>query len=173
MTPKGFRALSVYAKAGLARVLASDCHVCAAFDPATTPAAHQPTYQKFSAIWDTGASGSVITQNVVDVCGLKPITFTKVYHGGGATDLAEVYLVNILLLNNVQVHTIQATKLNINGADVLIGMDIITLGDLTISNIGRTVMSFRIPSLGAVDYVAQTKQHKAAGPGKKSSRHRR
>jgi hypothetical protein len=106
MTPKEFRALSIYAQAGLARVLASDCHVSAAFDPATTPAARQPTRQKFSAIWDTGASGSVITQNVVDACGLKPITFTKVYHGGGATDLAEVYLVNILLLNNVQIHTL-------------------------------------------------------------------
>lgn len=172
MTPKEFRALSLYADR-IARVLASDCYVCSAFDPTSTPLAQQPARQKFSAIWDTGASGSAITQNVVNACGLKPITYTKVYHGGGATDLAEVYLVNILLPNNVQVHTIQVTKLNINGADVLIGMDIITLGDLTISNVGRTVMSFRVPSLGAVDYVAQTKQHGAAGPGKKTKTRRR
>ena len=36
---------------------------------------------------------------------------------------------------------------------MLIGMDIITLGDFAITNLnGQTVMSFRLPSSGRIDF---------------------
>ncbi len=42
------------------------------------------------------------------------------------------------------------------GADVLIGMDIITQGDVAITNLGgNTVFSFRIPSQKQVDFVQE------------------
>ena len=43
------------------------------------------------------------------------------------------------------------------GPDVLLGMDIITIGDFSITNqAGNTVFSFRVPSQHTIDYVAET-----------------
>jgi len=40
--------------------------------------------------------------------------------------------------------------------DIIIGMDIMTQGDLALTNLeGRTVFSFRIPSLHTVDFEAE------------------
>ena len=43
--------------------------------------------------------------------------------------------------------------------DVLIGMDIITLGDFAITNFGgKTVMSYRYPSVCTIDFAKEDKQ---------------
>lgn len=41
------------------------------------------------------------------------------------------------------------------GAGILIGMDIIGMGDLSVfTELGKTVMTFRTPSIGGEDFVA-------------------
>ena len=48
--------------------------------------------------------------------------------------------------------------------DVLIGMDIITLGDFAVTNRdGITVMSFRTPAQGRIDYVKHINQVQGTG----------
>jgi hypothetical protein len=43
-------------------------------------------------------------------------------------------------------------------ADILIGMDIITLGDFAVSNFeGVTKFSFRVPSLSHIDFVVDVR----------------
>lgn len=103
-----FRGLTVTSKRGLLRVLISECRACAAFDPTKTPSSKQPKYKTFKAIWDTGATHSVITQAVVDECGLKA-TGMKEVHGVLSTDVAETFLVNLLLPNAVQVVGVDVT----------------------------------------------------------------
>ncbi|MBM3404783.1 MAG: hypothetical protein FJY10_07835 [Bacteroidetes bacterium] len=45
--------------------------------------------------------------------------------------------------------------------ECLLGMDIINMGDLAITNYqGKTVYSFRIPSVQAIDFVEETKKLK-------------
>ena len=39
--------------------------------------------KQFNVIWDTGATSSVITQNIVDECGLQAIGMTKVQRVSG------------------------------------------------------------------------------------------
>ena len=40
------------------------------------------------------------------------------------------------------------------GADVLIGMDIMKIGDFAVTNHnGRTVFSFKVPSMESIDFV--------------------
>lgn len=114
----------------------------------------------FAGIWDTGASASAISQKVVDTCGLSPTGMTKVQTAAGVED-AETYLVNIALPNSVGFAMLQVTKANLGDLnDVLIGMDIISQGDFSITNKdGNTVFSFRIPSAHTVDFV---KEHKEA-----------
>jgi hypothetical protein len=41
-------------------------------------------------------------------------------------------------------------------ADILIGMDIITIGDFSITNVDKkTVFTFRFPSIKTIDYVEE------------------
>jgi len=135
-------------------VLMSPVAIAKAYDPANPP--KDQTHKKFDAIWDTGATNTVITGKVVQECGLRPIGMTKVHHGGGE-DEANTYLVNIGLPNRVMVCNIKATELKLVGrADVLIGMDIIGQGDFAVTNKDHeTVFSFRIPSVECIDFVKQ------------------
>lgn len=137
------------------RQLQTSCRIAAAFDPAAPPP--HPPFHEFQAIWDTGATNSVITQRVVDACGLQPIGLTRV-HGVDSDKESERYLVNVGLPNMVAVQGVNVTKgaLPAGTFDVLIGMDIITIGDFAITNVGgETVFSFRFPSEKLIDFVEQ------------------
>ena len=77
----------------------------------------------FEAIWDTGATNSVISQNVVDACGLVPIGMTQV-QGVNSTDTVPKYLVNIRAPSGVGFASVDVTWGKLAGdIDVLIGMD--------------------------------------------------
>jgi len=146
---------TVRSQGGILRALQTSCGIAEAFDPVGTPAAQHPQFKQFQAIWDTGATGSVITQNVVDACTLKPISMTQV-HGVDSSNLSEVYLVNIMLPNNVGVRQVRVSKNRLINTDVLIGMDIITLGDFAVTHQGgNTVFSFCFPSQRCLDFVAE------------------
>lgn len=114
------------------------------------------------AIWDTGATGTVITQAVVDACGLKPTGMIKTYDASGEKD-SETYLVSVTLPNTVRFHSVKAINGVLNDADVLIGMDIIGQGDFAVTNFkGQTKFSFRMPSKAHIDFVAEHKRESAA-----------
>lgn len=106
-------------------------------------------------LFDTGASATVITQKVVDELQLKPTGITTVNTASETGVLTETYLVDIYLKQDLCIRAVNVTLGKIvDGIDCLIGMDIITLGDFSITNInGNTCLSFRIPSLHQVDYV--------------------
>ena len=170
---------TVTAVGGLLRELVTDCKACAAFDPTATPQLQRPPLEAFKALWDTGATASVITQTVVDKCGLKP-TGMAVVHGVHGEATVETYLVNLWLPNNVGVQDLKVTLGQIKGADLLIGMDVITNGDFSLTNAGGvTVFSFRIPSLATVDFVKETHtqvaqaQRKADKKQRKANRHKK
>jgi uncharacterized protein YchJ len=132
--------------------LLSPCEVTQAFQP---PFPHdQPSaYTKFTALWDTGATNTVITERVVKNCGLSPIGMMKCHTGNGVCE-SLTYLVSIRLPNNVVISSLRVASLEITSADVLIGMDIIAMGDFAISNFaGKTTFSFRCPSREKIDFT--------------------
>jgi len=105
------------------------------------------------AIWDTGATGTAITKVVAQKLGLKPIG-KVIAHGANGPYPANVYFVSIALPNKIVIPQLRVTELEALTGDfeVLIGMDIISSGDLSISNFGgQTIMSFRMPSIGHID----------------------
>lgn len=106
------------------------------------------------AVWDTGATGTVITQKVVDQLGLSPISMAQVTDAN-STRICPVYLVDLHLPNHVVMGGLNVTLQNLgSGLDVLIGMDVITKGDFVVSSAGgNTVMTFRTPSLWSHDFV--------------------
>ena len=110
------------------------------------------------AIWDTGATGSVITQAVVDNLGIEPITMTMV-HGVGSEELSPVFLVDFYLPMGVCVRGLNVTLGKLLGAEALIGMDVIVNGDFAVTNYGgKTKMSFRVPSLADIDFVRDSNE---------------
>jgi hypothetical protein len=129
----------------IAHAVSTPAEIAVAYDPKTDPL---PTRYKFNAIGDTGATGSVISKKVVEVCGLKPVGMVEVHTAGGICN-SEVYLVSVALPNEVCFSVVRATKAAFlsPGLDVLIGMDIITQGDFALTHFqGKTCFSFRVPS---------------------------
>ena len=148
---------------GRTNVLKSKAWISVAFDPKKSD---PPPNIEFDAIWDTGASASVISKNVVTKCGLQPTGMVEVHTAGGQRT-RNSYLVCISLPNKVGFPTVKVTEGKINEADVLIGMDLIGLGDFSVSNYqGKTVFSYRIPSVDRTDFVKEINKAKQQKSGK-------
>ncbi|MDE7090632.1 MAG: retroviral-like aspartic protease family protein [Bacteroidales bacterium] len=142
---------------GLVSALETQCGVCEAYDP-TAPDARHPAVQQYNTIWDTGAMRSVISTSVVRRLKLKPTGMTKIFHANGAS-VVHTYSVNILLPNNVFFSSLPVTEGLLNDTDVLIGMDIISRGDFSITAANnRTKFSFQIPSTHDIDYLREGKR---------------
>lgn len=110
-----------------------------------------------SAQWDTGATKTCISQAVIDRLGLIPVGQTMVKTPSGERMLS-MYVVDILLRNNVIVSDILVigSEIGNQGIDLLIGMDIIGLGDFAVTNLnGLTQFTFRLPSVESIDFVNQ------------------
>ncbi len=136
---------------GLLPVLRTTVEIAAAFDPNTTH--YPPPLRPYQAIWDTGATGTVITEKVIFECGLKPIGMTKA-HGVDGEYNTDVYLINIRLPNGVGFSAARVTRGKLRGDDVLVGMDIIIRGDFAVTNFdNKTCFSFRCPSLQRIDFT--------------------
>ena len=131
---------------GISRVISTPIEIF--LHKGTTP-------NKILAIWDTGATGSVITKKVASELGLVQSGFTQVSTANGIA-VQKTYTVDIKLPNNTMVSGVVVTEVDAlsGGMDGLIGMDIISLGDLSITNFeGNTCMSFRVPSSHEIDFV--------------------
>jgi hypothetical protein len=103
----------------------------------------------------------VIAPSVVAALKLAPVGVVDVSHAGGSGK-SPTYLINIKLPNGVGIAGIRVTEFPglDGGFQTIIGMDVITLGDFSITNVdGQTCMSFRTPSTERIDYV---ERHKAA-----------
>ena len=109
---------------------------------------------RYNAIWDTGATGTVITQKVVDDCALSPTGVVEVQTAAGKTKVNS-YLAHVWLPNKIVVSDVEVTFGELgHGVDVLIGMNIIGKGDFAVTNKDeKTVFSFRIPSVEHIDFV--------------------
>lgn len=143
------------------REFSCEVAVCEAFDP-DSGGVHPP-WSSYTGIWDTGASGSVITRRVIENLGLQSVDRAPVSTAAGVRE-SDVYLVNIALPSQVGFKGLRVTEGDILGVDVLIGMDIICLGDFAITHEseGDLVMSYRTPpDWGRVtDFVKQINSRK-------------
>jgi predicted aspartyl protease len=150
-----FKAFTLKSDNGPLRVLKTHCGVCKAFNP--LQGGQHPEVSQFVGLWDTGASGTVISKDVVDKLDLKPIGKSKVFHANGES-IVNVYAINLFLPNQVGFQFVKVTEGVLSGFDLLIGMDIITTGDFSITNVGgKTTFSFRVPSVKEVDFVSEGK----------------
>lgn len=134
-------------------VILTSCHIAKPFDPnRTNPGSVE--HFKFNAIWDTGATGTMITKEVAEKVGLPNVGMALV-GGIGGNKLCNKYLMNLVLPNEVGISAMTVTegKFGEQG-DVLIGMNVIGKGDFVITNNAKTVVSFRLPSFETIKFKA-------------------
>ena len=139
----------------------------------------QSEVKNYLAIWDTGATHSAITKRVVDDLGLKPTGARETRHADGKS-INNTYLVNILLPNKVMVGNVRVTEVKLIPDDnisddkqpqLLIGMDIIGLGDFAVTNAdGKTTFSFRVPSVEEIDFIPDTQENNVMESGNRKAR---
>jgi hypothetical protein len=138
--------------AGRMHQLKTQCGVSDVVDLSITNI--RPNIVQYEAIWDTGATGTVITSKVAKDLGLLPTGKVTSNHAGGS-DEVNTYLINVYLPNGINVIGVRVIEAVLSGnTEMLIGMDIISLGDFSFTNFnGEACFSFRIPSAHKIDYV--------------------
>lgn len=110
-------------------------------------------------IWDTGATQSVITKSTAQKLGL-PVISKAIVNGVHGAKEVNVYYVGITLNNreiSIQAEVTECEELSADHtAGMLIGMNIITMGDFCFTNAdGHSVMSFVVPSQKRIDFVEE------------------
>lgn len=154
----------------ISRVLSNEVIITKAISPSNSKRLYLKDYdhKRYNSIWDTGATGSVITEKVAQEFDLKPLGMVEVHTASGP-EMANVYLVNIWLPGKVVFYNLAVTEGKLTRQfEVLIGMDIISEGDFAVTNYnGRTVFTFRFPSVGCMDFVKYSYQEKPLKANKK------
>ena len=105
------------------------------------------SYLRCNAMWDTGALYTVVSRRIVEKLALAPIDRGVAYTVQGSYD-ASVYLLDLMLPNRMLVKALRVSEGDFDDCDILIGMDVIRLGDFSITNLRNTIFSFRIPAEG-------------------------
>jgi hypothetical protein len=110
------------------------------------------------ALIDTGSSKSSISNELIAALGLKADSPTHAYSVSGKYP-TKAYYIDILLQSGARFANVKALEFikTKQVFDIIIGMDILTLGDLAITNYNhQTVMSFTVPS-GAIhiDFISE------------------
>lgn len=102
------------------------------------------TFKTDKAVWDTGATETMITTDIVKELGLKPFDQIQVsgFHG---IETTSVYLIHIGLPTGDAIIDIEAMECQSEDYDVIIGMDVISQGDFAFTNANNeSVFSFRL-----------------------------
>jgi len=139
---------------GLSRILVNEVGLSIPFNPQESVPTPTITVK---AIWDTGATMSVLTKKIVKQLNLIP-TGKMIVRNTTVEQLRDTYIINLYLPNRVMIPNVKVTDCEdiLGEGELLIGMDIITLGDLSITNFqGKTTFSFVIPSKRKIDYVEE------------------
>ena len=114
--------------------------------------ANQTEVHEYNALWDTGADGSVISNSVVTQLGLIADGKIRVYHADGMS-LVNTYTVDLRLPSGVTFRNLVVTSGDLMDTDIIIGMDVISMGDFAITAPGgETKFSFQVPSSHDIDF---------------------
>lgn len=103
-------------------------------------------YRTINCMWDTGSTNTMITKEIVDELGLKPYG-RAIVSDNSTVEESDTYLVHIGLPTGNTVLKLEVMLTNSEDYDVVIGMDVITMGDFVLTNAeGKSVFSYRYPA---------------------------
>lgn len=123
----------------------SECRVCPPVDfmKGELP---EEVYISQNAMWDTGATNTLISPRIIQTLKLKPFGKSSISSANGVIE-ANSYLIHVGLPSGSIITNILALENDNEDYEIVIGMDIITQGDFAFSNKDEhSTFSFRIPS---------------------------
>jgi len=140
--------------------LTTEVEIFEAFVPPAPPGAKGG---KYTALYDTGATHSAISPKVVADLQLSSVGARNVGVGGG-TLATTTHIVNIGLPNKVLFGMTQVSQMVLpGGVDVLIGMDILGMGDFAVTHQDdKTTFSFCFPSRREIDFATELEEQQKA-----------
>jgi hypothetical protein len=99
------------------------------------------------AMWDTGSTGCCISQKLaeyLELISIASLDLTSVHDSKPSS----IYLLDMIFPDKIKANNVLAAEIIPSGEfDIIIGMNIISLGDFAITNDhGKTTMSFRLPA---------------------------
>jgi hypothetical protein len=119
---------------------------------AISPVGQQTPKMDCIALWDTGATNTVISPAVVATLGLSAFGEVEVW-GVSGPNRATIHVIDLWLPNFIAIPKLVVTMGILGDIDVLIGMDVICKGDFAVSNFGgKTAFTYRTPSVELADY---------------------
>jgi hypothetical protein len=100
------------------------------------------------AVWDTGAMKSVVTPKVAEALHQSHVDFVTVT-GINNVSKVPVIVLSVILPNRIKIANLKTAVCDMRqGIDMLIGMDIIGMGDFFICNAdNKTLFSYAVPPL--------------------------
>lgn len=117
------------------------------------------------ALWDTGATCSCVSHQVVSDLKLSVISIAKMLSASEEKETT-VHYVDVFLPNGVSIPGVEVydSEIGKQGIGMLVGMDIITRGDFSVSNAnGKTVFTYRHPSQERIDFVRKIRTSNKIG----------
>lgn len=124
---------------------------------------------KAIALWDTGATTTCISENVAQSLKLIPIGKTSIQTPSGQK-VVNTYMVDVALPNGVIVQNVLVCDSDIGtqGIDLLIGMNIINLGEFCVSTYEKkTTFSLIIPPISEANFIPKAKTYNSLKGHKK------
>ena len=129
--------MPVYTKTfdGLTDVILTGCDICSV----SGNRCHSD-----EAMWDTGSQFTFLSNRIIEALQLKP-TGRMGLSGINGESEADVYTVHVVLPSGDAVINVEALGSDYSDYDVIIGMDIITLGEFHFDKVDEhSVFSFNI-----------------------------
>lgn len=109
-------------------------------------------YDELVAYWDTGSKMTTVSPTIIERLGIKRTREMRVNCVAG-TSVRNTYKIDVYLPGGLIIPNVEVIEGDISRGDVLVGMDIIMLGDFAITNLnGMTSFTFRIPSESTIDF---------------------
>jgi len=117
--------------------------------------------RQYHSIWDTGATHTTISQRLAQLLDLAPVGFTDTHTANGTAVRCPIHLVDVRFESGLLFKKVPVIVANLLVTDVLIGTDIISQGDFSVTNCNeKTIVTFGVPSIKKHDYVAEAKLKK-------------
>jgi predicted aspartyl protease len=125
---------------------------CNVINPDDTSLSTDGLNVRAEALWDTGATCSAITTELVKKLKLKHIGDKIVDTANGQANV-KLYKVKIILDNEIDINELTVVATQLPSTHLLIGMDVISKGDMALTNgNGHTTFSFQTPATRNIDF---------------------